>query len=78
MNNEPKVPGRRGFAAMDPRQQRTLASAGGRAAHASGRAHQFDSDQARAAGEKGRASRAKAKIASESTIDINPKEASFS
>lgn len=44
---------RRGFAAMDPDRQRELSSRGGKAAHAAGTAHQFDSDEARAAGRKG-------------------------
>ena len=43
----------RGFASMDPEKQRAIASAGGRAAHAEGRAHQFTADEARAAGRKG-------------------------
>ena len=44
----------RGFAAMDPAQQRCIASEGGRAAHASGNAHEFTSEEARAAGSKSR------------------------
>ena len=40
----------RGFAAMDPQRQREIAAEGGRAAHASGNAHEFDSEEARAAG----------------------------
>lgn len=44
---------RRGFAAMDEDRQREIASRGGKAAHASGRAHQFDSEEAREAGRKG-------------------------
>lgn len=44
---------RRGFAAMDPQLQRRIASQGGKAAHASGKAHQFDTAQAREAGRKG-------------------------
>lgn len=44
---------RRGFAAMDPQAQRSIASAGGRAAHQSGNAHEFDSGEAREAGRKG-------------------------
>lgn len=44
---------RRGFAAMDPQLQKHIASQGGKAAHASGKAHQFDSAQAREAGRKG-------------------------
>jgi len=42
----------RGFAAMDPQRQREIASLGGRAAHQSGHAHEFTSDEARAAGRK--------------------------
>jgi general stress protein YciG len=44
---------RRGFAGMDPERQRAIASAGGRAAHASGNAHRFTSEEAREAGRKG-------------------------
>jgi general stress protein YciG len=43
---------RRGFAAMDSQRQREIASLGGRAAHASGHAHQFTTEEARAAGRK--------------------------
>lgn len=42
----------RGFAAMSAEKKREIASLGGRAAHASGRAHQFSSEEARAAGKK--------------------------
>lgn len=44
--------GLRGFAAMDPARQREIASLGGRAAHQSGHAHEFTSEEARAAGKK--------------------------
>lgn len=44
---------KRGFASMDPEQQREIASEGGKAAHQSGRAHEFDSEEAREAGRKG-------------------------
>jgi general stress protein YciG len=44
---------RRGFASMDEVRQREIASKGGRAAHAKGTAHEFDSNEARAAGRKG-------------------------
>lgn len=44
---------RRGFASMDPEQQRQIASRGGKAAHASGNAHQFNATEAREAGRKG-------------------------
>lgn len=42
----------RGFAAMDRQRQREIASLGGRAAHQSGHAHEFTSEEARAAGRK--------------------------
>ena len=44
---------RRGFASMDPRKQREIASKGGRAAHLKGTAHEWTSDEARSAGRKG-------------------------
>ncbi len=40
----------RGFASMDPEQQRAIASQGGRAAHLAGTAHEFTSEEARRAG----------------------------
>ena len=43
----------RGFASMDQSKQKEIASKGGRAAHAKGTAHEFDSSEARAAGRKG-------------------------
>ena len=50
---ETKAPSKRGFASMDPQRQREIASLGGKAAHASGRAHEFNSAEAREAGRKG-------------------------
>lgn len=47
----------RGFAAMDPQRQREIASLGGRAAHQSGHAHEFTTEEARAAGKKRHAAR---------------------
>ena len=44
---------RRGFASMDPVRQRALASQGGKKAHQMGTAHEFTSDEARAAGRVG-------------------------
>lgn len=44
---------RRGFASMDQEKQRAIASEGGRAAHLSGHAHEFTSEEARDAGRKG-------------------------
>lgn len=43
----------RGFASMDVVKQREIARMGGKAAHASGNAHEFDSEEARQAGRKG-------------------------
>jgi general stress protein YciG len=43
----------RGFAAMDDEKQREIASKGGKAAHESGHAHEFTSEEARKAGRKG-------------------------
>ncbi len=44
---------RRGFASMDPDRQRAIASKGGKAAHAAGRAHEWTSKEAAEAGRKG-------------------------
>jgi general stress protein YciG len=38
---------------MDPVKQREIASKGGKSAHAKGNAHQFTSEEARIAGQKG-------------------------
>ena len=46
------VRARRGFAAMDRQRQREIASLGGKSAHASGHAHEFTPEEARAAGKK--------------------------
>ena len=43
----------RGFASMDRDKQRAIAAKGGRAAHASGNAHEFSPAEARVAGRKG-------------------------
>ncbi|QJE01337.1 hypothetical protein HH212_15930 [Massilia forsythiae] len=48
--NKQSVGGGRGFASMDPQRQREIAAQGGRAAHASGNAHEFTSEEARRAG----------------------------
>ena len=42
----------RGFASMDPDRQREIASQGGKAAHESGNAHEFTSEEAREAGSR--------------------------
>jgi uncharacterized protein len=51
--NQSNQGGGRGFAGMDDDRQREIASQGGRAAHASGNAHEFNSEEAREAGRKG-------------------------
>lgn len=43
----------RGFASMNKKKQREIASKGGRAAHARGTAYNWDSETARIAGKKG-------------------------
>lgn len=48
-----RKPKPRGFATMDPQRVREIASMGGKAAHEQGTAHQWTSDEARAAGRKG-------------------------
>ncbi|MFY0255685.1 KGG domain-containing protein [Chitinophaga sp. 30R24] len=52
-NQEPKKHSKRGFASMDPEQQRAISREGGKAAHQQGVAHKFTSEEARAAGKKG-------------------------
>ena len=49
-NKQAGATSNRGFASMDPQRQREIASEGGRAAHASGNAHEFTSEEARRAG----------------------------
>jgi len=49
----------RGFASMDPAQQREIASQGGRASHQRGTGHEWNSDEAREAGRKGGLARGK-------------------
>jgi general stress protein YciG len=44
---------KKGIAVMDPARQREIASKGGKAAHAMGRAHEFTSVTAKVAGKKG-------------------------
>ena len=43
----------RGFASMNRDKQREIASKGGKAAHAKGRAHEWTKEEAREAGRKG-------------------------
>jgi uncharacterized protein len=61
---------RRGFATMDREKVREVARHGGKAAHAAGTAHEFTSDEARAAGRKGGLAthaRRRTKVAANST-----------
>jgi general stress protein YciG len=54
MRNDESIPHHgRGFASMDADRQRAIASAGGRAAHRSGHAHEFSPEEAREAGRRG-------------------------
>jgi general stress protein YciG len=43
----------RGFASMDPKRQKEIASKGGKAAHAKGTGHEWTSKEASVAGKKG-------------------------
>jgi len=52
MTDQPKKK-KSGFAALSADKQRAIASKGGKAAHAHGRAHEFTKDEARVAGRKG-------------------------
>ena len=64
----------RGFAGMDAEQQRQIASAGGRAAHASGHAHEFSPEEAREAGRKGGEARSQRSRGGNSDRDIQEQE----
>ncbi len=48
-----KASDKRGLASASEETRRRVASMGGKAAHASGNAHEFDSNEAREAGRKG-------------------------
>ena len=61
----------RGFAAMDPAKVSAIASKGGKAAHRLGKAHEFSSEEAKAAGAKGgRATHAKRRLAAGHEVEI--------
>jgi general stress protein YciG len=51
--NTKKKSGKQGFASMDPEEQRAIASKGGQAAHQSGKAHEWNSEEAKEAGRLG-------------------------
>lgn len=44
---------KQGFASLSKERRKEIASQGGKAAHALGRAHEFTPEEARAAGQKG-------------------------
>ena len=72
----------RGFASMDPEKQRRIASKGGKAAHAKGRAHEWTVDEAREAGRKGgsashRQSQPSPQMESQMGSEATPDENSF-
>lgn len=60
---------KRGFASMDIQKQREIASKGGKAAHLSGNAHEFTSEEAREAGRKGGQARNANRIANQQQSD---------
>jgi general stress protein YciG len=56
-NQQSGQQGGRGFAGMSEERRREIASKGGKAAHQSGNANEFDSESGREAGRKGGQSR---------------------
>lgn len=60
--SEQSVKKPRGFLALSPERRREIASQGGKAAHASGNAHQFTSQEARVAGRLGQSARRRKKM----------------
>ena len=63
----------RGFASMDRAKQREIASKGGKAAHLKGTAHEWSSEEARAAGRKGgMASHRKGEEGAQESVPENP------
>lgn len=53
MTEEQTPKKKKGFASMTAEQRRRIASLGGKAAHRLGRAHEFNSEEAKKAGSKG-------------------------
>jgi hypothetical protein len=64
---------------MDPEKQRRIASKGGKAAHAKGRAHEWTVEEAREAGRKGGSAshRQTQTPSSQTESDMTPDENSF-
>lgn len=65
---------RMGFAAMTPEKQREIASRGGKAAHASGHAHQWTVETAAAAGRKGGSATKRRRVVREVTVNHGTQE----
>jgi uncharacterized protein len=59
MNEEEPKTSRRGFGGMTPERRSEIGRLGGKAAHAKGSAHEFTADEAKAAGQKGGAAKAR-------------------
>jgi uncharacterized protein len=53
MSETPRKRSTRGFASMDPEKRLEICAKGGRRAHLLGVAHEFTTEEARAAGKKG-------------------------
>lgn len=77
-NNTGRGTSNRGFASMNEEKQREIASKGGKAAHLSGHAHEFNSEEARIAGRKGgqashnsRIAKAQGQLAKEAELEIS-------
>lgn len=68
---DPKNRKKRGFGALPVERQREIASEGGRSAHQQGKAHEWTSEEARAAGRIGgrmsRGGRGRLKVSEEET-----------
>jgi len=59
----------RGFASMDRKRQRDIASKGGKAAHKKGAAHEWTREEAQAAGRKGGLARHRKPLAAPPAAD---------
>jgi general stress protein YciG len=68
---------KRGFASMDRDKQRSIASKGGKAAHAKGRAHEWTAEEAREAGRKGGAASHRQEAASPADPDSTRDQRTF-
>jgi general stress protein YciG len=62
---------------MDREKQRSIASKGGKAAHAKGRAHEWTAEEAREAGRKGGAASHRHELAPTAGPDSRPDESAF-